>query len=186
MEAAKKHIESILLRISTYDDEKALKELFDYYYGKLLEIAKFYVKDHSASQEIVSDVFIKLWNNRANIGAVENITAYLYVAIKRQSLNFIRDNKKRKHYPLDGGMNNAFIEIKSPEKILLSKEFVEVLNDAVQALPSKCRIVYSLVKDDGMKYQEVADALNISVKTVEMHVGKALKRIKIAFEKYQK
>ena len=70
--------------------------------------------------------------------------------------------------------------------MLLSKEFVEVLNRAVQELPSKCRLVYSLVKDDGMKYQEVAETLDISVKTVEMHVGKALKRIKIALDIYQK
>ena len=56
-----------------------------------------------------------------------------------------------------------------------------IINTAIQDLPSKCRLVYTLVKDDGMKYQEVADTLNISIKTVEMHVGKALKRIKIAF-----
>ena len=179
MEGTKSHIESILSKISRYDDEKALKELFDGFYGKLLEIAKFYVKDYSAGQEIVSDVFIKLWNNRANIEKVDNIAAYLYVAIKRQSLNFIRDNKRRIHQSLDAGDNTIFIELRSPENMLLSKEFVEVLNTAVQNLPSKCRLVYTLVKDDGMKYREVADSLSISVKTVEMHVGKALKRIKI-------
>ena len=179
-------IESILERISRFDDEKALKELFNAYYGKLLGTSKFYVNDHSAAQEVVSDVFIKLWNNRSNIGKIENIRAYLYIATKRQSLNYIRDNSKRNHHCPDDKDINTFVELKSPDKILLSKEFVEVLHTAVQDLPSKCRIVYALVKDDGMKYQEVADTLNISVKTVEMHVGKALKRIKIAFDKYQK
>ena len=69
--------------------------------------------------------------------------------------------------------------------MLLTIELVEVLNRAVQELPSKCRLVYVLVKDDGMKYQEVAETLSISVKTVEMHVGKALKRIKIALDSYR-
>lgn len=180
------HIESILKRISRHNDEKALKELFDAYYGKLIETAKFYVNDHNAAQEIVSDVFIKLWNNRSNLKKVTNLMSYLYVAVKRQSLNYIRDNSKRIQQSLDDSANHIVVELNSPEKKLLSKEFVEILNYAVQNLPSKCRLVYSLVKDDGMKYQEVADILNISVKTVEMHIGKALKRIKIAIDKYQK
>jgi RNA polymerase sigma-70 factor (family 1) len=180
------NIKSILSRISRHDDEKALKELFDSFYGKLLEFAKFYLKDHSASQEIVSDVFIKLWNNRENIGNIDNINSYLYVAVKRQSLNYIRDNKRKVHQSLDANDPITIVELTSPEKLLLSKEFMEVLNTAVLNLPSKCRLVYTLVKEDGMKYKEVADSLNISVKTVEMHVGKALKRIKIAFDKYLK
>jgi RNA polymerase sigma-70 factor (family 1) len=177
------NIKSILSRISRHDDEKALKELFDLFYGKLLEYAKFYLKGHSASQEIVSDVFIKLWNNRENIGDIDNINSYLYVAVKRQSLNYIRDNKRKVHQSLDANDPITIVELTSPEKMLLSKEFMEVLNTAVLNLPSKCRLVYTLVKEDGMKYKEVADSLNISVKTVEMHVGKALKRIKIAFDK---
>lgn len=180
----RKHIESILKKISR-DDEKALKELFDMYFGKLVETAMYYVNDHSAAQEIVSDVFIKLWNNRSNLEKIININSYLFTAIKRQSLNYIRDNNKKLHLSLDESDHDIIVELNSPEEMLLSKEFVEILNHAVQELPSKCRLVYSLVKDDGMKYIEVAETLNISIKTVEMHVGKALKRIKIAMEKYQ-
>lgn len=179
-------MDEILKRISRHDDEKALKELFDAYYGKLFEMARFYVTDYAAAQEVVSDVFIKLWKNRANIEGIGHISSYLFVATKRQSLNYIRDNKKRVHLPLEEKETYAFVEVISPEKLLLNKEFEDVLNTAIQGLPSKCRFVYSLVKDDGMKYQQVADTLNISIKTVEMHVGKALKRIKIAFEKYHK
>jgi RNA polymerase sigma-70 factor (family 1) len=179
-------IESILKRISRQDDEKAFKELFDAFYGKLIETAKFYVDDSSAAQEVVSDVFIKLWNGRANIENIENIKSYLFVATKRQSLNYVRDNKKRDHQSLDEKSISTYIESRSPEKIVLSIEFAELLNQAIRDLPSKCRLVYALVKDDGMSYQDVAELLNISIKTVEMHVGKALKRIKIVFDNYQK
>lgn len=184
MELTQSQIETILKRISRYDDEKALKELFDAYFGKLVETAKFHVGDHSAAQEIVSEVFIKFWNNRSNIGKIISLKSYFFVAIKRQSLNYIRDNRTKMHQSLDESDSNTVVELNSPEKMLLSKEFVDVLNRAVQDLPSKCRLVYSLVKDDGMKYQEVADTLNISIKTVEMHIGKALKRIKITLGKY--
>jgi RNA polymerase sigma-70 factor (ECF subfamily) len=179
-------IEGILKRISRHDDEKALKELFDAFYGKLCEAAKFYLDDHSVVQEVVSDVFIKLWNGRTKIESIGNIGAYLFVATKRQSLNYIRDNKKRNHQSLNEISISTYIESRSPESILLSDEFNEILQRAICDLPSKCRLVYSMVKDDGMKYQEVADILDVSVKTVEMHVGKALRRIKLAFDNYKK
>ena len=151
-----------------------------------METARFYLDDYPAAQEVVSDVFIKLWNGRSKIENIENIKSYLFVATKRQSLNYIRDNKKRNHQSLDVKNISTYIESRNPEKIHISNEFAELLNHAVRGLPSKCRLVYSLVKDDGMRYQDVAELLNISVKTVEMHVGKALRRIKIVFENYQK
>jgi len=186
MQLTEQQIVSVLKRISRQDDEKALKELFDLFYGKLIEIANFFVNDQFLAQDIVSEVFIKLWKNRSKLEEIKSIDAYLYVATKRQSLNHIRDIKKKKHVPLEKLDANVQIEFRSPESILFSNEFAGIINTAIQDLPSKCRLVYTLVKDDGMKYQEVADTLEISIKTVEMHVGKALKRIKIAFDNYQK
>lgn len=186
MEPVSDHISEILKKISRHDDEKALKELFDSFYGKLIEIANFFVNDKVIAQDVVSEVFIKVWKNRSKLEEIRSIDAYLYVATKRQSFNHIRDIKKKNHVTLETLDSNIQIESRSPESILFSKEFAGIINAAIQDLPSKCRLVYSLVKDDGMKYQEVADTLDISIKTVEMHVGKALKRIKIAFDNYQK
>lgn len=184
MQLSKDEIKGLLIRISREDDEKAFKELFDAFYGRLVETALFYVDDSAVVQEIVSDVFIKMWNSRSKIEHIENIGAYLFIATKRQSLNYIRDNRKRNHIGLEELGISTVVDIRSPEKIILTREFLDVLNRAVNDLPSKCRLVYAMVKDDGMKYQEVAEILDISVKTVEMHVGKALRRIKIAFEHY--
>ena len=175
-----------MYRISRFDDEKSFKDLFDIYYTKLVEVAKFFVKDQYAAQDVVSEVFVKVWNNRAKLSDVLNVSTYLYVVTKRQSLNYIRNNEKRNHDLIGEKEVNTFVEVRSPEKMILTKEFVEIINAAVKDLPSKCRVVYTMVKDDGMKYKEVADTLNISVKTVEMHIGKALKRIKAAFDNYQK
>jgi RNA polymerase sigma-70 factor (ECF subfamily) len=185
LESSSDHISGILKKISRQDDEKALKELFDAFYGKLLEVAKFFVNDQFLAQDIVSEVFIKVWKNRSNLEEIKAIDAYLYIATKRQSLNQIRNSKNKKLVSIEKLDTDIYVESRSPEKILFSKEFASIINTAIQDLPSKCRLVYTLVKDDGMKYQEVADTLGISIKTVEMHVGKALKRIKIAFDKYQ-
>lgn len=185
MEPKPKNIDSIIKKISQNDDEKAFRDLFNIYHGKLIDIAKFYVSEDYASKEIVSEVFIKIWKGRSGLENINNMGAYLFTATKRQSLNYIRNNKKKVQYSLEEKEVNTFIEINSPEKIMISKEFEAVLTKAIKDLPSKCRLVYSLVKDDGMKYMEVAEVLDISVKTVEMHVGKALKRIKFAFRNYQ-
>jgi RNA polymerase sigma-70 factor (ECF subfamily) len=179
------NIDLVIRKISQNDDEKSFRDLFDIYHGKLIDMAKFYVNEDYAAKEIVSEVFIKIWKGRGGLENVNNIGAYLFIATKRQALNYIRNDKKRIQYSLEEREVNTYVEINSPEKLLISKEFEEVLNKAIQELPSKCRLVYSLVKDDGMKYLEVSEVLNISIKTVEMHVGKALKRIKEALHNYQ-
>jgi len=99
-------------------------------------------------------------------------------------LNHLRERKLRQTHSLQDKESHAIVEQVDPEKLILTAEFIEVLNKAIQDLPSKCRLIYSMVKDDNMKYKEVANTMNISVKTVEVHVGKALKRIKLAFENY--
>lgn len=176
----------LIERISRHEDENALKELFDDFYGKLIEVAKFFTSDQVIAQDVVSEVFIKLWKNRTKLHGINNVNSYLYVAVKRQAFNAIRDNKKNLFTSLDDHVVKTVVEERNPEKQLLSDEFRGVLDTAIQELPSKCRLIYSMVKDDGMKYKEVADVMEISIKTVEMHVGKALKRIKLAFENYQK
>ena len=179
-------IYDIINRISLHDDEKAFRQLFESYSGRMIETAKFYVNDHYSAKDIVSEVFIKIWKNRCVMQSIQNIASYLFVATKRQSLNYLRNNKKNLHFPIDEKEAIIQVDFSSPESKLLFTEFEEVINRAISDLPSKCRLVYLLVKDEKMKYQEVADALNISIKTVEMHIGKALKRINHAICIYKK
>ena len=184
MNAQSGHLDLLIRRISLESDEKAFRELFDLFYGKLFEASRIYTKSNYAAQEVVSTVFVKLWNNRKSLYPIESINAYLYVAAKRQSLNHLRDNQNHSQVSIDELESDIIVESKTPEQTLVNQEMLDKLQVAIQKLPDKCRLVYVMVKEDGLKHREVAEMLNISVKAVEMHVGKALKRIRLEFEQY--
>lgn len=167
-----------LLRKIAEGDERAFKDFFDRYYGRLFDAALFFTRDRFSAEEVVSSVFIKFWNNRHVPYDAEGLNAYLYTAVKRQSLNYLRNNKKHNHQQIEEIRSEIFVEAKMPDQEIISVEFLNALNLAIEKLPFKCRLVYQMVKEDGMKYKEVASAMNISVKAVEMHIGKALKRIR--------
>ncbi len=184
MSAQSKHVDELIKRIALESDEKAFKDLFNLFYGKLYEISRIYTRSNYAAQDVVSRVFVKLWNNRKTLYPINSVNAYLFIAVKRQSFNYLRDNHNHTQISIDELETDIAVENKTPDQVLISQEVLEILHNAIQKLPDKCRLVYTMVKEDGLKYREVSDILNISVKAVEMHVGKALKRIRLEFEQY--
>ncbi len=165
-------------------DERAFKTLFDMFYGRLFDLAIFHARDHFAAQEVVSQVFVKLWANRTAHFHVDGFQAYLYIAVKRQSLNYIRNNNRRNNISIRDVKLEHFSDIRHTDDGLLHDELIKVLNTAINQLPFKCRLVYQMVKEDGLRYREVAEMLGISVKAVEMHIGKALQRIRQELKTY--
>ncbi|MBX2840484.1 MAG: RNA polymerase sigma-70 factor [Flammeovirgaceae bacterium] len=178
-------INDLLAKMRKYNDLKAFKTIFNHFYSKLIAVSRIYVIDEFYAEEIVSQVFIKLWDNRGTMGNIDNLHGYLYVMTKRLSLNHIRDNQFNKAYTMDHIGISAKISISNPEESLLNEELVNIIQQAYNKVPPKAKIVYQMVKEDGLKYKEVALVLNISVKTVEMHVGKVLKIMRQEIEKYK-
>jgi RNA polymerase sigma-70 factor (ECF subfamily) len=176
---------SVLLKRIADNDEKSFRILFDRYYGRLYDVALYFTKEAFAAQEVVSSVFIKIWINRSNHYNSQSFSSYLFIATKRQSLNYLRNNKKHKHQSMDASRSDCFVEASRPDDGLISDDFVRAMNAAIEKLPFKCRLVYQLVKQEDMKYREVAEMLEISVKAVEMHIGKALKRIRQELRSFQ-
>ena len=160
------------------NDETALAELYQLFYTKLQHFAKALVHSNEVAEEIVEDVFVKLWCNRTGITAVNNITVYLYVAVKNSCLNFIsRKAKDLISAPFD------FLDIEltegaaTPHDIFITAEMMQKMNKAIEALPPRCKIIFKLVREDGLKYKDVAEILNISVNTIDVQMAIAVKRI---------
>ena len=182
-EIQSKNLLALLKKIAE-GDERAFRILFDKYYGRLFDIAVFFTKDTFGAQEVVSDVFVKLWSSRTNNYKIHTFNSYLFIAVKRQSLNYLRNTKRHTHLTIDELCSDVFVESRQPDDQLISDEFIQAMNTAIAKLPFKCRLVYQLVKEDGMKYREVAEMLDISVKAVEMHIGKALKRLRLELKTF--
>ncbi|MBB6108729.1 RNA polymerase sigma-70 factor [Mucilaginibacter lappiensis] len=172
-------LKELLLKIAHDNDLAAFQKIYFLYYERLLKLACSFVKQTEVAEEIVDDVFVKIWANRTKLNEVNNLTVYLYVAIKNQAFNY---NQVNRIICVD--IESVGFELKdisnSVEDVLITAELAKVINDAVQRLPEQCKMVFKLVKEDRLKYRNVAEILNISPKTVEYHMGNALKTIAAA------
>lgn len=164
-------------------DKIAFEQLFRDYFKPLTAFAKKYVGDIDAAKEIVHEVFLNLWVKRENIDATKAVKSYLYTSAYNRSLNHLRDNKKfDKNAELESNSNTESAWNFSDHMDTLELE--EKINKTIESLPEKCREVFMLSRYEGLKYNEIAEKLNISVKTVESQMSKALSVLRENLKEY--
>jgi RNA polymerase sigma-70 factor (family 1) len=173
------------MRIALSEDMKAYKELYLLMFDSLFRFAYTFVKSKQVAQELVSDVFVKLWQIRGQLNTIDNLKPYLFGITKNFSLSYLARASKNlsiqlEDIDLDDIDTESIIDFKSPEDLYISKETVKNVIQAIRSLPPQCQIIFSLVKVEGLKYKEVADLLNISVFTVRNQVAIATKKIEDA------
>lgn len=164
------------------DDESYFKSIYIDFFPGLLVFANGYVKQIPIAEDIVEDVFIKLWQSRSTIYAIKNIKLYLYVAIKNSCINHLVKQKKLNISFIDDLDIDIEAVAATPEDCLITKERLALINTEIKKLPKKCMAIFILVKEEGLKYNEVAILLNLSVKTIEAQMSIAFKKLAIAFE----
>ncbi|MEO8403554.1 MAG: RNA polymerase sigma-70 factor [Chitinophagaceae bacterium] len=159
-------------------DEATFEQVFKTNFKSLHAYAFTILKDEAEAEEIVQQVFFKLWERSDTLSITGSVTAYLYRAVHNESLNFIKHLKVRSNHRLHvvHSMKN---EADHASKKLSSKELETKLHSALNELPEQCRTIFQMSRFEEMKYREIADQLNISVKTVENQMGKALKLLRV-------
>lgn len=178
-------IEELAGLVTRHDDEKAFKSLFYHLVPKLCNYAAYIIGNKEIAEEIAADVMIKFWNNRKNLHSTSRIKNYFFISAKNLALNYLRDHTKKHFVTLEHSVSGHLIFINDPEIEVLNKELHNVIKDSISALPDKCKMVFQLVKEEQMTYQEVAQLLDIAPKTVENQISKALQRIRDAIEQYK-
>jgi RNA polymerase sigma-70 factor (family 1) len=178
-------IRDLQMRIALSEDMKAYKELYLLMFDSLFHFSYSFVKSEQVAQELVSDVFIKLWQIRSQLTGIDNLKAYLFGITKNFSLSYLAKTSKNlsiqiSDIDLDQIDIGSLIEFKNPENLYISKETVQNIIQAIRELPPQCQIIFSLVKVDGLKYKEVARLLDISVFTVRNQIAIATKKIESA------
>ncbi|MFW5886373.1 MAG: RNA polymerase sigma-70 factor [Bacteroidota bacterium] len=154
-------------------DKRNFELVFRNHFVSLCQFALKYVHDLDTAKEIVHDCFINLWEKRETIDTSKPVKSYLSTSVYNRCLNYIRDNKKmdrdESHFQnLDNGASDHGDK-------LMEKELEEKIERVIESLPDACKTVFKMNRFDGLKYSEIAGKLNISVKTVESHMSKALK-----------
>jgi RNA polymerase sigma-70 factor (family 1) len=170
-------IKELQQRIALYEDMKAYRLLYDLLFKGLHSFSYAFVKSSEAAEEIVSDVFIKLWQIRNELTTIQNLKVYLFIIAKHFSLNYITKNHKNPIISLEEMEVETMIEIGDPEEICISADTLDKIREAVHQLPPQCRIIFQLVKEEGLKYKEVAAILHISILTVRNQVAIATRKI---------
>jgi RNA polymerase sigma-70 factor (family 1) len=174
---AAERIAFLQMRVAQFEDQKAYEELYVSLYRYLYNFAWSFVNSKQLAEEIVSDVFIKVWQKRKTLESIENFKVYLYVATKNISLNYLGKTRALSFSDL-GDLSSELISTYSdPEQLLITSDMMVLINNAIAQLPSRCRLIFQLVKEDKMKCREVAEVLQLSIKTVENQVAIAVRKI---------
>lgn len=163
----------IILRQIREGNEDAFKSLFETYFTPLCRFIYLHLDDKNVAEELAMDIFIYLWENRETFQIQLSLKAYLFQAAKNKCLNELR--KKKETVGLDGVEVST---INTSVSALETEELYRLIQEAVFSLPDKCRNIFLLSRRENLTNQEIARKLNISVKTVEGQITKALKKIK--------
>ncbi|MNY08216.1 ECF RNA polymerase sigma factor SigW [compost metagenome] len=155
-------------------DEFAYTEIFDRYNHLLIKHAYQMLQDSSGAQDIVQDIFLKLWEKRSSFALESSISSYLYAAVKNRVLDHLAHEKVKIKY-IDYIFYHADEGSNSTEELLDQKELSEIIEREVTALPPKMRAVFILSRQSQMSYQQIAEKLHITDKTAKLQVHKAIK-----------
>lgn len=160
----------------------SFEHIFQKHYDELVRYAFTLLKEQDLAQDMVQKLFVNLWEKRDHLEIQSNIRSYLFTAVYRTCLNKLKQIKedRNKRVPLE----NEQIKAVTTDNFVIQGELEQSIARAMEKLPEKCREVFGLSRIKNYSYAEIAQALDISVKTVENHMGKALKMMRVELAEY--
>jgi len=157
-------------------DEKAFESLFHKYYGLLCAYGATILNDRDAAEELVQDFFVKLWEKRESLSVDTSVKNYLYRSIKNLCINYINHNRIKQNYARRISEN---LESQDTEEFDFPEpDIFDKIEESINSLPEKRREIFRLSRRDGLKYHQIAEKLQISVKTVETQMSLAFKSLR--------
>ena len=170
-------VRKLLRQMKELDSQTAFRDFYNMTYDRLFRIAYYYVKQEEWSQEIVLDIFLKLWKQRDTLLDVKNIEDYCFILTRNASLNYL-EKETRQNDSLSADLTESDASDPSPEEYLISEELFARYVKALDRLPERCREVFIRIREEKQSYAQVAEELGISVKTVDAQLQKAVSRLK--------
>lgn len=166
-----------LLTQISLGDQSSFRQLYHQFYKKLLQFAFVLTRNKEVAEELVEDVFIKFWKNRKNAENIRNVKVYLYTATKNTCLNYLSSKAQENITQPFDAITIELANPLSPDQILIYRETYTKIKTAIETLPPRCKMIFKLIREDGLKYKEVAEILNLSASTIEAQMTIAIRRI---------
>jgi len=169
--------EQELIQLIVQSDESAFAQLFDHYRNKIYTVALKLTHSTTVAEEIVEDVFLKIWLRRSTLNEIENFSAYLYVIARNATYRILKQIAKNYKVVLLSE-DQACLADNNTDEYLINKEMTSLLQKAIDRLPHQQKQVYKLMKEGDLKRGEVAELLQIKPETVKFHLAQAMKNIR--------
>lgn len=170
-------IKDLLVAIAYNNDQSAYRSLFIQLHGKLKQFSFSIVRSEEEAEDIVSELFVLIIQRKEQLCQLESPLYYFYTTVRNMSLNLLKKQKRRAGLTMDEWqvqLNSIYFR---PDLLMITEEMVLKIKMAVNSLPNRCRLIFKLIKEDGLKYKEVAELLDISIKTVEAQMAIAMRRM---------
>ena len=158
-------------------DVKVFESLFRSSYVSLVRYAKTLIKDHDTAEEIVQDLFFRIWENREKIKIESSLNGYLFRSVHNRCLHYIEHARVVERHAEEISLRQQGSQ-ENPADLLNYKELQERIASILEKLPERCGKIFYLSRFEGLKYNEIAEKLSVSVKTVESNMGRALKEFR--------
>lgn len=159
-----------------FESKEEYRKVFEEYYNPLCNFAYKYVNSSDTAEDVVQEVFVQIWQKRASIELTSGIKSYLFQSTRNKAIELIRRKKLQAAYvdeEIHKGETSYELEEEADDYMLK-----EQLNKSIRQLPPKCQKIFVLSKFNGLTYSEIAEELNLSVKTVENQIGRGLKLLR--------
>ncbi|WP_297906431.1 RNA polymerase sigma-70 factor [uncultured Parabacteroides sp.] len=176
MEISGQNIKNLLSSVSS-DDRGAFERFYNLYYDQVFRFAYYCLGEKEACKEVVSDVFFSIWKSKIRLRDVDNINTYLYVTVRNEALRHISKNNSVNKIPMDQLCSFEPEEESTPDGILESREMRELLNLAIDELPEKCRLIFLMIREEGLSTKEIAKILSIQESTVRVQMKIAVEKL---------
>jgi len=163
-------------------DESAFDTLFRSHYAHLVRMAESVVRERALAEEVAQEVMLELWRRRETLRVEQTFRAYLLRSTRNRALNQVRHQRVVAREAAIAAIDSP--SAPSVEEEMLGTELEQAVRAAIDALPEKCREVFQLSRDHGLRYAEIASTLEISVKTVEKRMGQALAELRDRLEQW--
>jgi RNA polymerase sigma-19 factor, ECF subfamily len=166
-------------------DERALEVIFRAHFAGMATFVQRYVHSPDVAEELVQDIFFKIWTKREQLVEIESLKTYLYRAARNQALNFLRRGKLERRWTEEQALEGEPVTTFAADDDASGQELAAAVQAAIDRLPPRCREVFLLSRDGGLTYAEIARSLGISIKTVETQMGRGLKSLRVALARFR-
>ncbi|MGO4822570.1 MULTISPECIES: RNA polymerase sigma-70 factor [unclassified Flavobacterium] len=169
-------------------ENAAFETLYHLYFQKLFHFANSYIEDEEEAKEIVQNIYFKIWKKRAKLELDLNLHSYLFKMVKNACLDYFKHQKVRANYKdfcdIERKNINQLALLDTASTLYIENELLEKINKSVDKLPEACKRIFIKSRFQGLKHKEIAEELNISTKTVENQLTKALKFLRMELKEY--